>query len=212
MSGLSEVVSSCNLIGMKLLLVALLAAIISFFWGFASWTLMNWHQTGMHDFKDEASVAEVIKANSTHGTGIYTLPYPRKAVSYADPAEQKKLDETFQKDITEGPYLYAIVRPGRHETSLAKNMGWSFGRSFLAALVLGAMLSQTVLAFPGRLAFCAGAGVFAVIACTLPQMIWFELPEREIIIGLADSFIEWLLTGVVLSAFLGKEPTERDLH
>lgn len=198
--------------GMKLLLASLLAAILSFGWGFVSWTLMGWHQQGMHDFKDEAAVTEVIKANATHGTGIYVLPYPRKAVSYADSSEQPKLDAAHLKAHADGPYLHAIIRPGRHDWSLSENLGWGFGRSFLAALILGALLNQTVLAFPGRLTFCAAAGLFAGVVCILPQMIWFELPQRDVIVGVADYVIEWLLAGLVLSLFLSREPTDRDLR
>lgn len=197
---------------MKLLLAALLAAILSFFWGYVSWMLMGWHEKGMYDFKNEAEVAEVIKANTTHGTGIYMLPYPRKAVSYADPAEQKNLDAAYEKASTEGPYLYAIVRPGRHDWNMNVNLGWSFARSFLAALILGALLHQTVLSLPGRVTFCAAAGLFAGLVCVLPQMIWFELPVREVIVGMADYFIEWLLAGIVLAFFLGREPTDQDLR
>lgn len=196
---------------MKLFFVALLAAIVSFAWGFISWMVMSWHDTGMHDFKNEPAVAEVIKENATHGTGIYLLPYPQKAPSYADPAEQQKLQKGFETSSREGPYMYAIVRPGRHQFNMVANMGWSFGRSFLAALILGAMLSQTVMSFPGRLAWCAAAGVFAGLVCVLPQHIWFELPTREVIVGMADYFIEWLLAGVVLALFLGKELTDRDV-
>lgn len=197
---------------MKLILAALLASILSFAWGFVSWTLMGWHEKGMHDFKNEAEVAEVIRANASHGSGIYTLPYPRKAVSYADPAEQKKLEEAYQKARTEGPYLYAIVRPGRLERNMQMNMVWSFGRSFIAALILAALLNQTVLSFPGRLTFCAAAGLFSGLVCILPQLTWFELPAREVIVGIADYVIEWTLAGVILSLFLGKEPTDRDLR
>lgn len=197
---------------MKLLFAALLAAVVSFAWGFVSWMVMSWHEAGMHDFKDEVTVSEVIKTNATHGTGIYMLPYPQKAPSYADPAEQKKLEKNFETSSREGPYMYAIVRPGRHDFNMKANMGWSFGRSFIAALILGAMLSQTVLPFPGRLAWCAAAGVFAGMVCVFPQHIWFELPPREVIVGIADYFIEWLLAGIVLSLFLGKEPTERDFR
>ncbi|TDU71276.1 hypothetical protein EI77_02398 [Prosthecobacter fusiformis] len=197
---------------MKFLLAALLAAIISFAWGFVSWMVMSWHDQGMHDFKDEAAVSEVIKENSTHGTGLYVLPYPRKAVSYADPAEQKRLEAGHRKANDEGPYMYAIVRPGRHDWNMNANLGWSFGRSLLAALILGALLHQTVLAFPARLTFCAAAGLFAGVVCILPQMVWFELPQRDVIVGVADYVIEWTLAGVVLALFLGKEPTDRDLN
>ena len=196
---------------MKLFLAALLAAALSFTWGFVSWMLLGWHEKGMYDFKDEAAVTEVIKANATHGTGMYVLPFPRKAVSYADPAEQKNLDSAHQKARENGPYLYAILRPGRHDWNMHVNMGWSIGRSFLAALILGALLSQTVLSLPGRLTFCAAAGLFAGLVCILPQHIWFELPPREVIVGMADYFIEWLLAGIPLALLLGREPTDRDL-
>lgn len=197
---------------MKLLLAALLAALVSFAWGFLSWSVLDWHDAGRHDFKDEAAVAEVIKANATHGTGLYQLPFPRRPLSIATPDERARQETAFRAASNQGPYLYAIVRPGRQEWNLAANLGWSFARSFLAALLLGALLKQTVLSFPGRLAFCAAAAVFAVLVCVLPQRIWFELPAREVIVGLADAFIEWLLAGLVLALFLGREPTERDLR
>ena len=196
---------------MKVILAALLAAIVSFAWGACSWIVMDWHEQGLHDFKDEAAVAEVIKANATHGTGVYTLPYPRKPVSYADPAEQEKLNKTLIERKAAGPYVYATVRPGKLEVNLPVSLAWSFGRSFLAALLLGALLHQTVLAFPARLAFCAAAGLFAAVVCIVPERIWFELPLRDVIVGTADCVIEWTLAGVVLALMLGKEPTDRDL-
>lgn len=197
---------------MKVILAALLAAIVSFAWGACSWMVMGWHEQGLHDFKDEAAVAAVIKANATHGTGMYALPYPRKPVSYADPAEKEKLNQSLIERKEAGPYVYAVVRPGKLEANLYENLGWSFGRSFLAALLLGALLHQTVLAFPARLAFCAGAGLFAAVVCIVPERIWFELPLREVIVGTADCVIEWTLAGVVLALFLGKEPTDRDVR
>ena len=42
--------------------------------------------------------------------------------------------------------------------------------------------------------------------------IWFELPTRELIVNMADHFIEWTLAGSVLAIFLGTEPTVRDPH
>lgn len=197
---------------MKLFVAALLAAILSFAWGFLSHNVLTWHDKGRSDFKNEKAVAEVIKANATYGVGIYTLPYPRKAVSYAEPAEQKKLDEALQADRKSGPYVYAIVRPGSREEDMIMNLVWSFGRSFLGALLLGTLLHQTILAFPGRLAFCAAAGLFAGVVCILPQNIWFELPWRNVLIVVTDHIIEWTLAGLVLSFFLGREPTQQDLR
>jgi hypothetical protein len=197
---------------MKVILAALLAAIVSFAWGACSWMVMDWHQQGLRDFKNEAAVAEVIKANATHGTGVYMLPYPRKAVSYADPAEKENLNKSLLERKEAGPFVYATVRPGKLEANMPASLAWSFGRSFLAALLLGALLHQTVLAFPARLAFCAAAGLFAAVVCLVPERIWFELPLQEVMVGTADCVIEWTLAGVVLALFLGKEPTDHDLR
>lgn len=196
---------------MKLLFAALLAAVVSFGWGFVSWMVMDWHRQGMKDFKDEAAVAEVVKASATHGTGMYVLPFPRQAVSYAGNEVQDQLDQKHREARENGPYMYAIVRPGKLEASMTASLGWSFGRSFLTALLLGGLLMATVIPYFGRVAFCAGAGLFAGLATLLPQRIWFELPLREVVVGLADSVIEWTLAGVVLALFLGREPTARDL-
>lgn len=197
---------------MKLFVAALLAAILSFAWGFMSHNVLTWHDKGRSDFKDEKAVAEVIKANATYGIGIYTLPYPQKAVTYAEPTEQKRLSESFDAAKTSGPYVYAIVRPGLKEDDQITSLAWSFGRSFLCALLLGTLLHQTVLAFPGRLAFCAAAGLFAGVVCILPQNIWLELPWRNVIITVVDHIIEWSLAGLALSFFLGREPTQQDLQ
>lgn len=196
---------------MKLFFAALLAAVVSFGWGFFSWMVLDWHRQGMKDFKDEASVSDVVKASATHGTGIYVLPFPSQAVSYAGNQAQEELDKQHQEARENGPYVYAIVRPGKLEASMTASLGWSFGRSFLCALVLGGLLMATVIPYIGRVAFCAGAGLLAGASTLLPQRIWFELPLREVAVGLADSVIEWTLAGIVLALFLGRNPTARDL-
>lgn len=198
---------------MKLLFAALLAAVVSFFWGFVSWMLLGWHEAGIRSFKDENAVAEVVKANATQGRGIYMLPgLPEKGMT-TTPDEEARVQEAHVKAHSEGPYLYAIVRPGKQPWSMGRNLAFSFGRSLVAAVILGLLLARVVLPYIGRVAFCAAAGVFAGVAVDAQAWIWFELPTRELMVGLADHFIEWALAGLVLAAFLGKNPTARDeLH
>jgi len=195
---------------MKLLLISLLAAVVSFFWGFVSWMVLDWHETGIRDFKDEAAVAQVIKDNATHGKSLYMLPYQRRPLSIASDEEKAQAQADHEKAAAEGPYMYAIVRPGKHEGSMYENMLMGFGRSFIACLLVGALLSQTVLAYIGRVCFVAAAGVFAGVAVEAQQWIWFELPLRDLIVNMSDHCIEWTLVGFVMGAFLGREPTDRD--
>ena len=196
---------------MKLILGALLGALISFGWGFVSWMQLGWHESGMYGFRDEAAVAEVIKANATQGHGIYLLPQMPEVLSFAAPDEQKKTKETYNAAKAGGPYMYAIVRPGRAEQDMMKNMLFSLARSFIAALLLAGLLQQTVMTYMARVAFCAAAGVFASVVCDAQLWIWFEAPDREMWVNLADHFIEWLLVGLVLGLFAGKVPTAQDV-
>lgn len=194
---------------MKLFFAAMLAAIVSFAWGLLSREVVGWRGTAVHSFSNESAIAEAVTKGARNGKGVYMLPMPAKASSRAL-GEQQRLDEAYQKALTRGPYVRAIVRPGKYERSVAVDLGWSFARSLLCALVLAGMLTPVLLPYAGRLAFCGAAGAFAGLAMALPEMIHYELPVREVVVAVADGFVEWLLAGLVLGWFVGREPTARD--
>jgi hypothetical protein len=197
---------------MKFFLACLLGAMMSFGWGFVSWMLLGWHEAGFYSFKDETAVAEVIKANVSHGRGIYMLPGVPTPPSFATAEEKKRAEEEHAMAMKEGPYVYAIVRPGRTEREMTTNMLMSFGRSLLACIVMAGLLSRTILTYPGRIAFAAAAGVFAGLVTDAQMWVWFEAPDRELLVNLADHFFEWLLVGAVIGLFVGKAPTANDVR
>lgn len=197
---------------MKLLLASLLAAIVSFVWGYVSWMQLGWHDAGIRDFKDEAAVAEVLKDNATNGRGIYMLPYQRKPQNFASEEEKAQLKADHEQALADGPYIYAIVRPGRQDGSMAESLIRSFIRSLIASLIVGSLMNLLVISYAGRVSFAGALGAFAGLAVDMQQWIWFELPTRDLIVNMADHFIEWTLAGAVLGLFLGKDPTVRDVH
>lgn len=197
---------------MKLLLASLLAAIVSFVWGYVSWMQLGWHDAGIRDFKDEAAVAEVIKDNATNGRGIYMLPYQRKPQNFASEEEKAQLKADHEQALADGPYIYAIVRPGRQDGSMGESLIRSFIRSLIASLIVGSLMNLLVISYAGRVSFAGALGAFAGLAVDMQQWIWFELPTRDLIVNMADHFIEWTLAGAVLGLFLGKDPTVRDVH
>jgi hypothetical protein len=196
---------------MKALVACLFAAVISFGWGFASWMLIGWHSAGMYSFKDESAVAAVIKANVTRGQGIYVLPGIEGPPSYATPEEKRKFQERHVNAYEGGPYIYATVRPGTAEWSMGRNLAASFARSLLAAIMVAMILRSTVAPYAGRVAISALAGVFAALVSEGTSWIWFEYPNRELVVNLADHFAEWLLAGLVLAAFFGRDPTANEV-
>ncbi|MCB1277685.1 hypothetical protein [Prosthecobacter sp.] len=190
----------------KIILGAFLAAIAVFAWEAISWTAIGWHENGFRQFRDETAVAEVIKANVTSGQGIYLLPAMGDAPKLATAEEKKAFKVAQTKAMENGPYLYAIIRPGKGEISMGTNMILSFVRSLICAFLIAALLSQTALAYPARIAFVAAAGLFAGLTADLPMWIWFENPGRDTVVNIADHLIAWVIGGAVLGLLVGKDP------
>ncbi len=190
----------------KIILGAILTAIAVFAWEAVSWTALGWHQNGFRAFRDETKVAEVIKTNVTSGHGIYLLPAMGEAPKIATAEEKKAFIAEQQKAMKDGPYVYAIVRPGKGDFSMGMNMTLSFVRCLICSLLIAAMLSQTALFYPARIAFVAAAGLFAGLTADLPMWIWFENPGRDAVVNIADHVIAWIIGGAVLGIFVGKDP------
>ena len=197
---------------MKFVLACLLGAVVSFLWGFVSWMYLGWHEAGMYSFRDETAVAQVIKSNATQGRGIYRLPGIQAPPSFATEETKRKAEEDYISAMKDGPFVYAIVRPGRADWDMPKNMMFSFGRSFLACMIIAGLLSHTVLTYPARIAFTAAAGVFAGLVTDAQMWVWFESPDRELLVNLADHFFEWLLVGAVVGLFVGRAPTANEVN
>ncbi|WP_395739956.1 hypothetical protein [Prosthecobacter sp.] len=190
----------------KLIVGAILTAVVVFAWEAVSWTVIGWHQNGFRSFRDESAVAEVVKANVTSGHGIYLLPAMGEAPKIATAEEKKEFEARQEKALKDGPYVYAVIRPGKGELSMGTNLALSFVRSLICAFLIAALLSQTAIHYPARIAFVAAAGLFAGLTSDLPMWIWFECPARDAVVNIADHVIAWVLGGAVLGIFVGKEP------
>jgi hypothetical protein len=213
---------------MKTAIGILLAAITVFAWEAISWTVLTWHESGYRPFRDEIAMREIFapqmqnqQSQVTSGAGIYMLPFPprqnnefKQYVAHSDvqnfesqsgaQAEKDRLAQ-YEKERNEGPYIYAIVRPGKRDISMANNLILSFVRSLVCATIIGIMLSLTMLHYPARIAFVAAAGVFAGLVGDMPMWIWFENPGRDTLINIIDHFITWVLAGAVMGFFVGKD-------
>lgn len=190
----------------KLVVGAILTAVAVFAWEAVSWTVLGWHENGYREFRDETAVAEVIKANVTSGQGIYMLPSMVEASKLATPAEKKAHEEKQMKAMADGPYMYAIIRPGKGDFSMGTNMTLSFIRTLVCSFLVAALLSQAALFYPARIAFVAAAGLFAGLTADMPMWIWFEQPGRDTVVNIADHLIAWIIGGAVLGLFVGREP------
>ena len=195
---------------MKIAIGCILSAIVCFAWGFMSWSILDWHTNSIHSFEDQEEVAKVVKSNVTHGQGVYMIPSMDEPSSLATPDEKKAFLDKQEKARNDGPFIYAVVRPGKKPWDMNQAMIQSFVRALLASVLLAVILNQTTLPYSGRVTICAVAGLFSGIVSDMPMWIWFEGPGRMFAVNLADHLIEWTLAGLVLGLFVGKVPTAAD--
>ncbi len=175
---------------MRIVIAALLASLVCFLWGFVSWMVLGWHENGLHGFHEEQAMAEMISKNAQAGHGIYVLPFMEHAAKDALPEEKQAVQDKYQKARAEGPYVYAVVRPGKSTFSMGSNMIAGVVRSFFAALLLAGFLNITTLPYMARVAACAAAGLFAGLVADVPMWTWFETPTRDLMVSIVDHVIE----------------------
>ncbi|MFZ4764766.1 MAG: hypothetical protein ACOYMN_07395 [Roseimicrobium sp.] len=185
----------------RVLLGALLGAAACLLWSAISWEALDWHRTATLSFTNEAAVAKVVAANAKKH-GLYVLPtipaMKSGARTEAIAAEKKARTET-----QEGPFVYAVVRPGPQELSHAARVALTYARSLVACFIVGLLLLQTArLDYVQKVGFCVLCGLFAGLVTDVPSLIWFEAPFRLTFINVADHVCEWFLAGLVISGFV----------
>lgn len=202
----------------KILLASLLGAMICVGWGAVSWMVLQWHNTTLHRFADEGAIGAILRTDAgsvlqakSLPSGVFMLPGMQVERTHAPRDEAAARRQAAEKARNDGPFVYAVVRPGPREMNLMVNMGYAFGRSFVACAIIALMLSWTVrLDYLQRVFFCALGGLFAGAVTDLPMLIWFEAPVRHTLINLADHLCEWFLAGLAIAAFIpGRELWER---
>lgn len=195
---------------MKFFVGSLLAAILSFAWGFLSWEVLGWHKNNTFGFKDEADVKEVLARNVKSGHGLYMLPHQAEVPSFLPPAEKAAKLDQLNAARDDGPFVYATIRPGKRPFNMGVALGLSFTRSLIGCLILAALLANTAFPYAGKVVFCSAAGVFAAVAAEMPAWVWFEMTGSSLFIAMADQFFEWTLAGLVLAGFVGKPMTDQN--
>lgn len=197
---------------MKFALGVVLAALAVFTWEALSWTVLGWHESAWRQFRDEGAMEQIFAPSMTNantqvssGAGIYVMPAEPRHSKHATPEEIRNAEADYAKARENGPWVYAIVRPGRRVVSMSSNLLISFIRTLVCATLIAAMLSQAMLSYPGRICFVAAAGLFAGLVSDLPMWIWFENPGRDTIVNVADHFFAWIIGGVLMGLFVGKD-------
>ncbi|MBT8044192.1 MAG: hypothetical protein KJO79_04505 [Verrucomicrobiae bacterium] len=180
----------------RIILATIAGAIVAFLWGFVSWSILPWHKPDT--FTNDEAVAKVIKENAP-SHGLYMLP-----------ASGAMGPDTVT--VTEGPFVYAIVRPGKLDQpwTLVRPMMLSFGIQMLGALMIAIGIHRIRASrYISRASVGPAMGLFAGVIMTLPYWNWFELPQSHTLAQLLDPLITWTLAGLVIAAIVKTPPPRR---
>jgi hypothetical protein len=186
----------------KLLIGAVVGAILQFVWGGISYMAIPWHKMTMESFKDEAAMAKAITANAP-AAGIYVLPNPNPHDAPTDPAAVKAAHDKAQAMWTSGPVVFAAVSGGTNP-----DMKYQFGGALCIGALGGFLMTWLLLSvgLPGywqRARFVSTVALTAGVLVHLPYFNWWGFPMMYTKVQVADLFIGWTITGMALAKLTG---------
>lgn len=167
----------------KLVLASVLSGIVMFFWGFASWVALTWHQDASLQFKDEAVMGQTLKQQA-NGAGIYFMPFSEadyvdgQATIFASVVPEYKMNTT--KQMTVGVLGYMVS-------------------GFIVALLLS---MTSGLSYLQRWQFVALTGFAIGFIGHFPYYNWFAFSMEFSLVMIADTLINWMLGGLIIAKFV----------
>ena len=178
----------------KLIVPALIAAVVVFIWMFISWTVIGWHDIDLKTIKDQ-TVIEQMKESLTV-PGIYL--YPGQPESETDAG----MEEWMRKHET-GPVVnFMVYHPAVFNPMNPSLFLKSFIINFIAAFLAGVLLMMTLAQNPSfwrRVSFVTLLGLFAGFIGPFIEWNWWGFPLAYTIVAVVDFCITWFLAGLVLA-------------
>ncbi|MHC4340312.1 MAG: hypothetical protein ACYSX0_08900 [Planctomycetota bacterium] len=183
----------------RILIGAVLGAVVVFAWGFLSWAVLNWHLMP-GQLPDEEAVVSALK-DSTQERGVYWIPGWGHRPDMTE-EQQKKAEEDHKRKYREGPIAYLVYDPAGNNDTESSMMLRGFILTFLAALIAAAMLaaaSPGVRRYRDRVSFVAFLGVFVAVVADGANWAWFHHPMNHTLVTAADHIVGWLLAGFAIA-------------
>ena len=172
----------------RLVLGALLAAVVLFAWGFLYWGLIP--SPGFHEPSDEAALHQSLSEHLPE-SGAYYVPLPE-----GGPDSIARYEA--------GPIAFMFVRTTGGSPMPASMMIFGFIHMFITALLIGTLLRMMLPQLPAygdRVLFVALIGIATAFWSDFSWPIWWRTPWTFFVwLGLYD-VLAWTLAGTVLARF-----------
>lgn len=184
----------------RVILGAVLAAVVMFMWGFIFWAVLPVSNAVFKRLPDEEAVTAAL-ASHIPQTGVYYFPY-------WDQADDEATQQAGMEKHARGPIGQVMfVREGVNPMAPA-TMIIGFIQMLVSTLLAGFMLrAWGPASFMGRVAFVTTLGLFAVVTISVSKVTWFHHPWPTAALDGAYYVAAWLLAGLVLAAFVRRTAT-----
>jgi hypothetical protein len=185
---------------MRILIAALLGAIVMFLWEFVAHMLLPVGQMGFRQPQNEDIVLQSV-VSGLPAQGIYLLPSIDPA-KMSDPAATKAWVEKSAKS----QFAFVVLGPTISDpTAIGPNLIKQFVSDFLAAEIVALILAATAWGFGARVFGSAAFGVFGWLANIVPQWNWYRFPSDFLVGNLVEQGVGWLLGGFAIAWWLGRQ-------
>jgi len=162
---------------MKNLITGIVAGVIVFAWGMASWMVLPFHANSMDKLNAEPVVVAAIK-QAAPASGMFHYP---------------SMDAS-KEDMMKTPRI--LVATSYTEKSFPLCMGIGLLIQILAALVLTCLVSKAKLENVGdRMKLIFKAVIFATIVCHLPNWLYWGFTPMYTLLAFVDLLVAWTIAG-----------------
>lgn len=183
----------------RVLVAAILGALVVFIWGAVAWTVLQPYNDGFKRMSDEAAVTAVLDANLPESGAYFLPPMPEHGPNVSD-EERIAINEAFTARHEKGPLgmilFHKSGEPIMEPLILVRGYGIQAGAAFIMALVLAI---ARVPSFVGRFAIALLMAMFAVTMTHIVNWNFLRFPDGFTLVLIADGVIAWALGGFVIA-------------
>ncbi|MCZ6691907.1 MAG: hypothetical protein O7H41_20155 [Planctomycetota bacterium] len=178
----------------KILLGAVLAAVVVFAWGAVARMATPLGHMGIKKMESEGAVLSATQ-HTIDDPGFYFFPGIDRDRKLSDAEE-----EAWNAKYEAGPRGILIYEPKGGKAMSPTQLLTQFVINFAAGLVAAILLSMTSVTFPKRVLFVTLLGVFSWLVLSLPYWNWYFFPMTFVLAEGIMQTVGWLLGGIVLAA------------
>ena len=181
----------------KVLVSALVGAVILFVFQAASWMGLGIHANSFKYLPEQDEVLEVMSKHMEEGN--YYLPY-------FDPETTTSEEQMAFQEASAGKPWVMVQYHEKMEMNMAKNMGLGFLSDLITCLILSLVLiNVNAPTFRLKMFFVMMLATLVMLGGPLMEANWFDTPKHYLFGAVADIFIGYFLAGLWMSWWTGRK-------